>query len=82
MRVQAAILAVAATLALAGCSSSEPNSPVDPEKVEADDYVVPLVIFGVAAVVGVVLVVVLVARRRRRSAPPPPGPSEPRRRAP
>ena len=82
MRDFAAVLAVAATLALSGCSSSEPNSPVDPEEVEADDYVVPLVIFGIAAVVGVVLVVVLLARRRRRGNQPPREPAVPRRRDP
>lgn len=77
MRAYAAIVAVVATLALAGCSSSrepEPNSPVDPEKAEASDYVVPSIIVGVAAITGLALLgVLLLVRRRRRGQTGPPG---------
>lgn len=84
MRVYAAVVAVAVTLALAGCSS-KPNSPVDPEEAEASDYVVPSIIVGVAAIAGLALLgVLLIVRRRRReqtaragAALPPPGKAKP-----
>ncbi|HJQ93942.1 MAG TPA: hypothetical protein VJ874_06635 [Candidatus Thermoplasmatota archaeon] len=70
MRALAAVLAVAAALALAGCSS-EPNSPVDPETTDADDYELPLVLFTIAVIVGVVLVVLNLSTQGRGNAPPP-----------
>lgn len=83
MRVLWAALAVAASLALAGCSSSEPQSPVDPEKAESKDYVAPSIAFGVLATLGLVLFALLLGvRRRRRDRPSregqPPAPKAPR----
>ena len=78
MRAPAAILAVAATLALAGCSGSEPHSPVDPEHAESTDYLVPtLIVAAITLAALAIAVAVRIARRRRRQAPsssvaPPP----------
>lgn len=76
MRALVAVLAIAAALALAGCSS-EPNSPVDPETVDSDDYELPLVIFVVALLVGIVLVVVNLSSQDRGAAPPSESPTTP-----
>jgi hypothetical protein len=76
MRALAAVLAVAATLALAGCSS-QPNSPVDPETVDADDYEVPLLLLGIAIVVGVVLLAVNLSTSGNRPPPTKSLPQEP-----
>ena len=73
MRALTAVLAVAATLALSGCAGN--HSPVDPETVEPDDYELPLVLFGIAILVGVVLVVVNLSTRDRGNEPPAPKPS-------
>jgi hypothetical protein len=72
MRALAALLAVAATLALSGCAGN--HSPVDPETADPDDYELPLVIFGIAVIVGIVLVVVNLSTQDRGTAPPPPKP--------
>ncbi|MEA3136202.1 MAG: hypothetical protein QOC71_483, partial [Thermoplasmata archaeon] len=69
MRALAAILAVAAALALAGCSS-QPNSPVDPETVDASDYEVPFVILGILVIVGVVLLAVNLSNSGGNRPPP------------
>ena len=78
MRVLALVACVAAALALAGCSSSEPHSPVDPEEAERSDYVVPALAFGAAAILGIAaLGIGLAVRRRRRGRgrATPPSPS-------
>jgi heme/copper-type cytochrome/quinol oxidase subunit 2 len=75
MRVPAAVLAVAATVALAGCSSA-PQSPVDPQKAERADYVVPAVVFGLLAAVGLALLGVLLVVRRRKARPPAVSPED------
>jgi hypothetical protein len=77
MRALAAVLAVAAALALAGCSS-QPNSPVDPETTDSDDYEVPLLILSIAVIVGVVLLAINLSSQWGSPPPPPPaGPSTP-----
>lgn len=76
MRALGVVLAVAATIALAGCSS-EPNSPVDPETTDADDYEVPLLLLGIAVIVGVVLLAVNLSTANSGGAAPPEAPVEP-----
>lgn len=71
MRVPWVLLAVAATLALAGCSS-QPDSPVDPESVDAADYEVPLLLLGIAIIVGVVLLAINLTQGNSSGSPPPP----------
>ena len=72
MRAFALIVAVAATLALAGCSGSEPHSPVDPEEAESTDYLVPSLIVGAIVLAALLsFVAVRLVRRRRRDAPGP-----------
>lgn len=67
MRAYVAVLAVVASLALAGCSSSQPDTAVDPEEAETSDYVVPAITYGVVVIVGLTLVGVgLLVRHRRR----------------
>ena len=70
MRVLWAVLAVAAALALAGCSS-QPNQ-VDPETVDEDDYEGPLVILGILIIVGVVLLAINLSRGGSDPKPPTP----------
>ena len=69
MRVPAAVLAVAAAVVLAGCSS-QPNSPMDPETADAEDYELPLTILVIALIVGIVLLVVNLSTRDRGNVPP------------
>ncbi len=82
MRLLATVLALGASLVLAGCSSSqEPHSPVDPEEAETSDYGAGAIVSGalVLVVVSVVAVLFLVRRRRRaRTAAAPTAPASPK----
>jgi LPXTG-motif cell wall-anchored protein len=75
MRPLAAVAAVVVFLALAGCSSSEPDTAVDPEEAESVQTGPLLAIFGLLGLAIVVLVAILLLVRRRRqrgpSNPPP-----------
>lgn len=67
MRIPATVGALLVALALAGCSSQEPRSVVDPEEAEPKDYVQGSIVVGVLAVAIAILVgVLLMVRRRRR----------------
>lgn len=80
MRAHLAVAAVAVALALAGCSNSQPNSPVDPEEAESTDYVNGGIVFAVlVAIVAAVLGIVLLVRRRRRERSVAAGGSQTRR---
>lgn len=53
-------------IALAGCSGTEPNSPVDPEEAERSDYVVPSLLFLALALLGFALIATFLLLRKRR----------------
>lgn len=76
MRVLATVLAVAAALALAGCSS-QPDSPVDPESVDSKDYELPLLLLGIAVIAGVVLLAINLSRGNSDGSTPPSAPAHP-----
>lgn len=79
MRVLVVAVVLAASLALAGCSSSqqEPNTAVDPEQAEPGDYARGAIVFVMLVVVVAALVgTVILVRRRRDNRPPASEPGE------